>query len=772
MADRDTSNHSDYSSNDFVEQDVRQYFFVLKRNWLPASLIFLLCAGLSGMIALYLNRATYRANGQLLFQVRNPQSELTGLGGQLGELESIGRSNPLETQANLLQSRSLLNEVIETLNLRGELDQPVSPESVKRNLSVEQIPEADILDISYVSPDPERAAAFVNELMRAYLAFSAEVQQTQAATARQFVDDQLPLLEDKFNQASKALQEFKSENQILSLDLESGGIAALMTDFNQKESDARVQLAAANAQAANLRQQLNVDPAAALNLATVNDAPGVQEVLAQIQAAETELAAQRALYQPGYPTVDNLQRQLDNLNQLLQERISEALGGQAQISREDLQLSGLKQNLLAELVQVESERLALQDQLETLQALRASYQTRADAFPAYEDRQRQLEQALTNAQAQYEQLLASSQQIDLAQSQLVSSNQVQIIEEADIPDTSLTQLDPKILIAGIGAGLFLAIAAAFALDLLDPSVKTVKELEKRLGYPLLGIIPDFKTEALLPVPSLERGVTPDRAVSPRIVALSHRPEVADEAYQRVHAALRLANLQQAPRVIAVTSSVQGEGKSEVAANLAATMAQAGRRVLLVDADLRAPSQHQLWKLQPTAGLSHILMGSAQMESALQAVTSQLDVIAAGETVADPFMLLESAALSTFVQTAAQRYDYVIFDTPPAVPVPDTLILAKSCEAILFVARPKHVEVTSVLAAKSLLNQSKLPVVGFVANRVRPADVESSLAPFAGGYGRQGYGYGYAQNRLNGERGEAKMTKTNRDHPRKSAPTES
>lgn len=766
MADRDTSN----SSNEFIEGDFSQYLFVLRRHWLPAGLTFLVCAGLAGLVALYTNRPVYQANGQLLFQIRDPQSRLTGLGQELGELEPIGRGNPLETQASLLQSRSLLNEVIEELDLRDESGELLSPAAVSLDLSVEQIPEADILEIAYVSPDPEFAAEFVNELMRSYLRFNAEVQQTQAATARQFVDEQLPRLEEKFNQASKALQEFKSENQILSLDLESGGIAALMADFNQKESDTRVQLAAANAQAANLRQQLNVDAATALNLATVNDAPGVQEVLAQIQTVETELAAQRALYSPQYPTVENLQRQLNNLNRLLQERISEALGGQGQISREDLQLSELKQNLLGELVQVERERLSLQDQLETLQALRASYQARANAFPAYEDRQRQLEQALTNAQTQYEQLLASSQQIDLAQSQLLSSNQVQIVEEADVPDTSLTQLNTKILIAGIGAGLFLAIAVAFALDLLDPSTKTVKELEKRLGYPLLGIIPDFKTEAQPLAPSLENGVVPDRTVSPRIVALSHHPAVADEAYQRLHAALRLADLQQSPRVLAVTSSVQGEGKSEVAANLAATMAQAGRRVLLVDADLRAPSQHQLWKLAPKAGLSHILSGSAKLESALHAVTSRLDVIAAGEALADPFMLLESAAVSDFVQMAAQRYDYVIFDTPPTVPVPDTLVLAKSCEAVLLVARPKYVEVTSILAAKSLLNQSKLPIIGFVANRVRPADVESSLAPFAGGYGRQGYGY--AQSQLSGEASETAAATTSRDRQPRSAPADS
>lgn len=761
MADRNTSNYSE----EFVDHDFRQYFFVLRRNWLPAGLTFLICAGLSTFIALYTNRPAYRANGQLLFQIRDPQSELTGLGQQLGELEPIGRSNPLETQASLLQSRSLLNDVIQSLDLRNESGELVSPASVSRDLTVEQIPEADILEIAYVSPDPEFAADFVNELMGSYLAFKAETQQSQAATARTFVDEQLPQLEDKFNQASKALQEFKSDNQILSLELESGGIAALMADFDQKESDARVQLAAANARAANLRQQLNVDTATALNLATLNDASGVQEALAQIQTVEAELAAQRALYQPEYPTVANLQRQLDNLNRLLQERIAEALGGQAQISREDLQLSGLKQSLLAELVQVESERVALQNQLETLQALRATYQARANAYPAYEDRQRQLEQALNNAQTQYEQLLASSQQIDLAQSQLLGSDQVQIIEAADVPETSLTQLNLKILIAGIGAGLLLAIAVAFALDLLDPSVKTVKELEKRLGYPLLGIIPHFEPDDRAAASQPVENRTPlSSGYSPRLVALSQRPAFAYEAYQRLHAALRLVDLQKAPRVLAVTSSIQGEGKSEVAANLAATMAQAGRRVLLVDADLRAPSQQQLWQLDPKAGLSHILSGAADMESALHSVTSRLDIITAGVAMADPFMLLESSAASTFVQMASQRYDYVIFDTPPVVPVPDTLVLGKTCEAILFVARPKRVEVTSILAAKSLLSQAKLPIAGFVANHVRPADAENALAPFTGGYGRQGYGYAHGQ--LNGyASGTAETTKPTRDRHR-------
>lgn len=707
-------------SQDVVEFDLQQYWLVLRRNWLPASLTFLVCVGLAGFAAVYRNRPVYEANGQLLFQSRDPRSALTGVGQELSELEPVGRGNPLETQASILVSRSLLTEVIESLNLRNDEGELVSIDRIKRNLTVSRVPDADVLSVSFKSADRLFAARFVNELMQSYLAFSAKIQRSEAAAARRFIEEQLPRLKTEFEQASEALQEFKSANQIVSLDTEAVEISTLIADLNQRENTARIQLATAEANINSLRSQLQVDAAAALSLSTLNDSEGVQEVLTQLQNVETELTTQQTLYSSEHPTVANLQRKSDALNRLLQERVSGILGQQITVTPSSLQLGTLQQNLMSELVRAESERLALQTQINSLQALRNSYRTRASAFPRLEKRQRDLEQALTSSQARYERLLERLQELELAESQLQESNQVQIIGAAVVPEASVNRFNSKILLAGIGAGLLLAIAVAFALDLLDSTVRTVKQLEQKLGYPLLGKIPGY--DVATRGPFLEQ-----QGLASRVVVLSQVSDLAYKAYQRLHATLSLMNFHSKPRVLAVTSSIQGEGKSEISANLAAVMAAAGRRVLLVDADFRSPAQHHIWGLENRVGFSQILSDTTSLEAACHEVIPNLSVITSGAATADPLLMLESSQTHGFVQAASQTYDYVVFDSAAIVSVPDSLVLAKSCDGILFVARLKHIDHQSLAAAKSLLGEARLPVVGLVANQVDASQLDDSFA---------------------------------------------
>lgn len=735
---------------DSVEFDIWQYFLVIRRNWLPASLTFLACLLGAGFAAVYTHRPVYEATGQILFQSQDPSSELTGLGVEVGRLDSIGRSNPLETQAKILQSRALLNDVIQKLDLRNDLDAFLSPDIVANGLIVRQIPNTDILSVSYRSPDQDFPADFVNQLMRSYVDFNTQLQQSETLAARKFIETQLPQLRENFDRASQDLEDFKVNNNIISLDSEAQEIATQIADFNQRRGQLNVQLAAALARASDISRQLQIDADSALALSALNDSTGVQDVLGQIQTVEAELAAQRALYLPDHPTIVNLQRQADNLNALLRERIASVLGS-SQAPPENLQLGSLEEKLISEFVQAQSDALVLQAQLNALQALEASYRSRASAFPLLEKEQRDLEQKLDSSQSRYNQFLDRLQELNLTGNQLQASNQVQIIEEAVRPDWSLTSFNEKLLLAGAVAGVFLAVAIAFALDILNPKVKTVKEIERRLGYPMLGLIPAFippERESLMTRSSagLSDGAATSRmsSISPRIIAFSHEPKFAHEAYQRLHTSLRLVSFQQIPRILVITSSSPSEGKSEISANLAATMAQAGRRVLLVDADLRAPTQHKTWNLENRLGTTHILSGTATLEECRTSITPNLDVLTSGVVMADPLLLLEGAQVSSLVQVASQQYDYVIFDAPPAVLVPDALMLGRSCEGVLFVVRPKHVDVTGLMAAKQLLAKAKLPVLGFVASQVEFAEFERTLTPLVGEYGAYGYGYGYGQ----------------------------
>jgi capsular exopolysaccharide synthesis family protein len=171
------------------------------------------------------------------------------------------------------------------------------------------------------------------------------------------------------------------------------------------------------------------------------------------------------------------------------------------------------------------------------------------------------------------------------------------------------------------------------------------------------------------------------------------------------------------RAIVVTSSVPKEGKSEVSANLAVTMAQVGRRVLLVDADMRHPSQHHIWGLTNLIGLSNILVGEAEFKVAVREVMSRLDVLPSGVIPPNSVGLLDSKRMASLIETFSKNYDFVIFDTPPLAGVADAPILGKMADGILLVVRPKVVDSASANAAKEFLVRSGQNVLGLVANGV-------------------------------------------------------
>jgi capsular exopolysaccharide synthesis family protein len=261
-------------------------------------------------------------------------------------------------------------------------------------------------------------------------------------------------------------------------------------------------------------------------------------------------------------------------------------------------------------------------------------------------------------------------------------------------------------------GLLLGIAAAFFIDLIDRSLKTVKEAEAQYGYTMLGLVPKFETSD---TPTVISPSADD--ISPRVIAMTSPRSVIHEAYQMLQANLKFMSLDRKVKTIVISSAVPREGKSEVAANLAATIAQSGRRVLLVDADMRNPSQHHLWGIVNSVGLSNVVVDQNELRQAVKPVTSNLSILTAGVMPPNPLAIIDSEAMTTFIETVAKDYDYVLFDTPPLAGTADAAVLGKMADGVLIVVRPGVADSASVAAAKSLLARSEPNILGLVANGV-------------------------------------------------------
>jgi capsular exopolysaccharide synthesis family protein len=690
------------------EIDFQKYWLVLRRRWLPGLGVFGIFVVLAALAA-SLQKPIYKAEGKLLFKP-DQSSDLTGLKNGIGDVVRLGeKSEPLNTEAELLASYPIAQETVKALALRDKTGKPLDPEILLKKLKVKTTTGTDILQISYEDTDPKVVAAVVNKIMDAYISTNVVNNQAKAKAARIFITKELPSVEATVRQADAELRKFKEENKVVALEQEASAAVNAISSLDNQIAQLQAQLANVTAQSESHRNQLGLSREEAVAVTSLSQSPGVQEVLTELQKLQTQLAGERRRFLDTDPTVASLKRKEAELSALLQERVDQVLGSQKSVPIKDLQIGQLKQDLTANFVQSEVERSGLVNQLTVLYDTRAAYKNRSNILPKLEQIQRELERRVTASQTTYATLLSKLQEAQVAENQIIGN--ARIISVAQIPKKKAGPSKTKYLLAGGLVGTLLGIATAFGLDLIDRSVKTIKEAKELFGYTLIGVIPALgKSGKTSRQGSLEQTV-------PKVFARDIPQSPINEAYQMLQANLKFLSSDKELKAIVVTSSVPREGKSEVSANLATAMVQVGRRVLLVDADMRHPSQHHIWELTNSVGLSNILVGEAELNAALREVMPGLDVLTAGVIPPNPVALLDSKRMASLIETFSKNYDFVIVDTPPLAGIADAPILGKMADGILLVVRPRVVDSANAKAAKEFLARSGQNVLGLVANGV-------------------------------------------------------
>ncbi|KST65149.1 GumC family protein [Mastigocoleus testarum] len=693
------------------EIDIQKYLQVIKRRWLPALGAIALTVTGASLYAFSLE-PTYRAEGSVMIK-SNRTSSLTGLSEELGRLEALTQNhNPLDTQARIVTSNPVLQETIRALDFRDKEGKLVPINALAAELNVEGVKGSDVLLISYSNPDPEKAAKVVNTVIDKYIEQNVAANQTEAKTARKFLSKELPKARKLVREAELELRRFKEKNRIIALEEEAQAAVGTITKLEEQISQVQAQLAHFTARLAVLSDRAKVEPQQAVISADLSQTAGVQKILAQIQEAESQLALEQTRFKAGHPGVVAQQKRLEALKNILQQRTAEVAGtdGQFQAGDLDLQIGEIRQGLIAEITRVEAERFGLEQQIIKLRNKLYTYKRRANYLPQLEQNQRELERKVKAAQSTYETLLTKIQEIKVSENQRIPN--ARIISAALIPDAPQGPRKVPFIIGGTAAGILLGLIAAFGLDLIDRSVKTVREAKEVLKYTVLGVIPasgkNHKNSSSI------AGV--NRSI-PRIIGKDIPQFPVGNAYQILQANLKFLCSDSQLKSIVVTSSVSREGKSEVAANLALTISSLGRRVLLVDADMRHPIQHHTWGLTNAIGLSNVIVDHVDINAAVTEVTSNLDVLSSGVLPPNPIALLDSQRMATLLSNFTQKYDLVIFDTPAVVGTADAAILSDLTDGILLVVRPGVVDLDSANAAKDYLTQSNQKVLGIVINGV-------------------------------------------------------
>lgn len=714
--------------------DIRNYFRILRRRWIPATAVFGSVFILTAL-ATFLQKPIYQSEGKLLLK-KDSGASLTDLDIEgLGGLEALSnKSSPVETEAEILRSEPILRQTISTLKLTNDDNQPLETEDFIEALTVSNVRDTDILRVAYKSIDPREAADVVNQLMKDYLDNNIATNRAEAASARDFIEEQIPKVDAELKRLDYSIRKFQEQNGVVALTEEARVSVEVEGEFLKEIAKLQSLLVNARAKTQALRNKLGLTTQQGSKVNALSQAPSVQKALEEYQAIERELAQAQTLLKPGHPTILDLEDRLATLKSLLGDQVSQIIESSQPQPLRNLQAGESQQELSDALIEAEVERMGLERQVVSLAQLKAEGQKRQSVLPRLQQSLISIERDRIVAQTTYEGLLKALQQIRISENQNIGN--VRIVSQGLVPKDPIAPRKVFNLAVGLLLGSLLGLGTALLLEALDNTIKTVQEAKRIFDYTVLGNIPLLKDAEKVTRKGLDRP-TPDL-----IVRDSPRSSVS-ESYRMLQANLKFLSSDHPVQVFVITSSIPKEGKSTVVANLALALGELGHRVLIIDADMRRPSQHQVWELPNKVGLSNVLVEQETWAEAIRPEDDQLDILTGGVIPPNPVPLIDSHHMAVLLEEFHQSYDYVLIDSPPLAVAADALLLGKMTDGILLVTRPGLVDSGSAQSARDALERSGQKVLGLVINGVIPENEPDS------------YYYYYAQDYYGDDSGSKK-----------------
>ena len=364
--------------------DFNRYWQVLKRRWIPATATFAGILGIS-LIAALASEDVYEAEAQLQIKPDNTEDVL-GIKGVAGKDERrvLDQKDPLETEAKILKSRPIVENLIQELDLRDDRGEPLTYKSVVKDLEVEPIMGTELLRVSYSDSDPDVAVALVDRAVQLYSEDYAIFNRSEALKAQDFLTTELPKAEENLQKAEEELRQFKNRNRIADIDGLTDSTIDSLAEIESQIEQIEADLEDVDAQYNRLRIQLGMSWQEASAVSSLSQSVGVQKVLEQLQNVNVALAQKRNFLSDNAPQIISLKEEQADLTALLERQITSTLGSQQRDLAGKiniLSLGELKQAQLAQYAQLGLRKEGLEKKLASLRNTYNAYQQRSDNLP-------------------------------------------------------------------------------------------------------------------------------------------------------------------------------------------------------------------------------------------------------------------------------------------------------------------------------------------------------------------------------------------------------
>lgn len=710
------------SSADSVSSDVSGMFRdlggLLKHRWMILTTIAA-CLGV-GLTMTLIATPLYTAKATLQL---DRQAEKIMSRDDTTPIDNYGEEF-FQTQYGLMKSRGLADRVAQSLGLAADvtflktMSGAAVPAAIKADARLRRLAVSDrlqaglgvaplrgsrLVSLTFVSPDPVLSSKVANAFAENFIAAAIDRRFESSSYARDFLQKRLAEVKSKLEQSERDLVAYAAQQQIIQFSEHSSPTATGATTESGTSLPAAnletfsTALAVAKTDRIKAEQKWRTAAGAAgVGLPDILQSPTIQELSQQRAKLQADYQDRVSIYKPDYPDMRQLKARIDETERQIQ-----------------IEAGNIRQSIHVQYLAALDNEHALQDQVDGLKSSVLDLRGRSIRYTI-------LQREVDTNRTLYDGLLQRYKEVGVAGG--VSSNNISIIDRADVPrrPSSPKPLINLALAGMIGAGL--GVALAFIRNALDQALRTPADVES-LGLTVLGTAPALKKNTVM------------------LEALADVRSPLAEAYQSLRSALQFATAEGFPASLLVTSPWQGEGKSTTAFAVAKFVARLGFRVLLVDADLRKPSLQTVLGADNTVGLTNILTGGVGLPEAVQpTMIDNLFLVTAGPASPNPAELLSGPRLKLVINEAGALYDMVIFDGPPVMALADAPLIGTGVSATLFVIQSGR---TTRPQARSTLNRLHLAgvhVIGAVLTRYAPA---ASATGHAYGYG-YGYGYDYGQ----------------------------
>jgi succinoglycan biosynthesis transport protein ExoP len=664
----------------------------------------------------------YEATAQILIERDTPQV-LTFK--EVAEVDAA-RDDYYQTQYKLLQNRILIGRVIDSLGLLQdpEFGGPLTPDQLQTinaagpgvspaieravgvflgKLRVQPIRNSRLVAVTFESGRPERAAEVANRLAQLYIQQSLEMRYQTSAEAAQWLGTQIEDQRKKAEAAGRALQKVKETEGIVNLEERRTLLEQKLKELGTALTTLKTTRLEREALYNQMRRARNPE-----ELPEVMRSPLVQSLRIELANLERQQAQLLERYLDEHPEVVKVRTQIGETRRKISaesERVIRA-------AENDYKAAAAQEGSVAAALEA--------TKAETLDLSRRAIN--------YDSQKREMDAA----NGVLDSLLSRHKQTDVAQ-ELKSSN-IRIVDPAAVPRKPVRPRPLRDIPLALALGLLAGVGLALLVEQLDNRLRTPEEVRVQLGTPLLAIIPETpESMAVGDLPRLGQGPFAD-------------------GVRVLRTALAYSWADRKSRVVVVTSTTPGEGKTVVSVHLALSLASAGDEVLLVDADLRKPQAHELLRARRRPGLSDAFTGRAKVSETIRSLgVARLSFLPAGSSVPSPADLLAVDAMPKLLEGLRGFYRWIVIDTPPVGAVPDALLLAPPADGVVVVAAADRVRRGAVRLTLSRLAETGARVLGVVLNR-------AVIEKHSYYYGQQ-YPYGYGRDDSRVEKGPRPVVAT-------------